>query len=231
MSRFCPWRLSDCAFRYSVLFIFVLGLFVFQISYIFAQTGRTIKGIVLDSLDEGISDASVSLHSATTVLQTTPDSKGQFEFTNLPAGEYDLTVARRGFAQQTIKGVVVGDKDPERFKIVLQPGPLSKCCCDPVFPTPEKKLGIIWGFVFSDAELKGLQISLTRIRSESQPIATQLGCDDEFIFVHVDPGPYTMAISLENGKEICSKRVKIPSNEVTKVDFRLHTSQDHTVCE
>jgi len=135
MSRFCPSRLSDCAFRYSVLFIVVLGLFPFQCSYIFAQSGRTIKGIVVDSLDEGISDASVSLHSSTTVLQTTPDSKGQFEFTNLPAGEYELVVTRRGFEESTTKGIQISDKDPERLKIVLQPGPISNCCYDPVVPS------------------------------------------------------------------------------------------------
>lgn len=137
MSSFCPSRLSDCAFRYWVLFAVVLGLLVLHVSYIFAQSGRTIKGIVVDSLDEGISDASVSLHSATTVLQTTPDGKGHFEFTNLHAGEYEIVVTRRGFKESTIKGIQISDKDPEPLKVVLQPGPVTSYT--PAVPYPATK--------------------------------------------------------------------------------------------
>jgi TonB family protein len=127
MSKFCSSLLSGCAFRYLVLFIVVLGLLLFRISYTFGQTGRTLRGVVVDSSDGAIADASVSLHTATTVLQTTPDNHGQFVFTNLPAGEYEIVVTRRGFSQSTTKGIQISDRDLERLKIVLQPGPISSC--------------------------------------------------------------------------------------------------------
>jgi len=221
----------ECAFRYIVSLFIVLGLFPPQFNYTFAQSGRTLRGIVVDSLDEGISDASVSLHSGTTVLKTTSESDGRFEFANLPAGEYDLTVARRGFNQQTIKGVLVDDKDPERVKIVLQPGPLSSGCYDPVVPYFDKNHGSISGLVLSDVDVRGLQSSLVRIKPQSQPISRQFGLPGEFTFAYLEPSSYMLRVSYQNGKEICSKRVKIPRNKIKKMDIRLHTQDGRTVCQ
>jgi Carboxypeptidase regulatory-like domain len=137
MSKLYSSHFSDCAFRYLVLFVVVLELFPFRINYTFGQSGRTLRGIVVDSLDGAIWDASVSLHSATTVLQATSDGKGQFEFSNLPAGEYEIVVTRRGFRESTTKGIQISDKDPERLRIILQPGPVTSYT--PAVPYPATK--------------------------------------------------------------------------------------------
>jgi hypothetical protein len=229
MSRLRSLHFSESTFRYLVLLIVVLGLFRLRVSYTFGQSGRTLRGIVVDALDEGISDASVSLHSAATVLQTTPDNQGRFEFTNLSAGEYEVVVTRRGFSQSTTKGIQVSDKDPERLKIVLQPGPVSSY--DPVIPYFDKNHGTISGLVLSDVEVRGLQVSLVRVKPQPQPISPQFGSPDEFTFAYLEPSTYMLRVSFQNGKEICSKRVKIPPNKVTKMDIRLRTQDGRTVCQ
>lgn len=175
----------------------------------------------------------MSLRSGTTVLKTTSESDGRFEFANLPAGEYDLTVARRGFRPQAMKGLLVGEKDPERLKIVLEPGPLSSCCDDPVVPYFDKNHGSIRGLVLSDVDVRELQVSLVRIKPQSQPISIspQFGHPGEFTFAYLEPSTYMLRVSYQNGKEICSKRVKIPPNKFTKMDIRLHTQNGHTACQ
>lgn len=111
------------------------GLFI---SDAFAQSGRTLRGVVLDSLGEGIAEARVSLHSPTLSRETTTDGKGQFEFPNLSTGEFELLAMAKGFDGKTIKRTVVSDRDPEQVRIVLEPGPISSCC-DETMPRVRKR--------------------------------------------------------------------------------------------
>ena len=102
---------------------------------------------------------------------------------------------------------------------------------DPVVPYFDKNHGTISGLFLSDVEVRGLQVSLVRVKPRSQPISPLFGPPDEFTFAYLEPSTYVLRVSYQNGKEICSKRVKIPPNKVTKMDIRLRTQDGRTVCQ
>ena len=63
----------------------------------YAQSPAYLSGSVLDSTGLPLAGATITLRGARNDATHT-DSKGQFEFRSLPEGEYELTVALKGFA-------------------------------------------------------------------------------------------------------------------------------------
>jgi hypothetical protein len=74
-----------------------------------AQTTSTIQGTVIDKQGLAISGAQLQLSGDTlgTSRTTASDANGAYEFQNLPAGVYSLTVTRAGFATNALKGLDV----------------------------------------------------------------------------------------------------------------------------
>ena len=231
MSTFRSSHKPDCAFRYLILLIVTLGLFPFQIGNAFGQSGRTLRGIVVDANNEGIADAFVRLHFASNGFHTSTDDKGQFEFTDLSNGEYEIVVTARGFSPKTVKGIQVSDKDTERLNIVLEVGPLSSCCDDPIVPSADDNHGGIVGSILSEVDLEGLELSLSSMGHESQPIYAFPANTHSFEFPSLAPGRYVLSLRPTNGEEVCSRKIKIVPNKITKVMIRLRVQAGHTRCE
>jgi iron complex outermembrane recepter protein len=72
----------------------------------FAQTARTISGLVTDTTGAVVAGASVTLRHQTagTTLTATTDEVGRYRFPNLAGGTYELTFSSEGFevAQRTL---------------------------------------------------------------------------------------------------------------------------------
>ena len=85
------------------------------------QSLGSLKGTVEDSTKAPVPDAKVRLRSQTTakVLATTTDEDGEFEFEDLPLGQYLLTVESQGF-EQVEKPVEVGATPARPLRIGLQ---------------------------------------------------------------------------------------------------------------
>lgn len=101
--------------------LFALAL-LFLTTTLFAQPGATssIRGTIVDQNGAVVSGARVGLHRANRLvdLVTTTDSSGNFAFTSLADGRYEVEITAPGFERGTI-GVDAGTSD---LKVVLAVG-------------------------------------------------------------------------------------------------------------
>ncbi len=107
------------------------------------RPGLTIEGVVVDSDGKPVPSAVVSVRLAPADRQgrvmvivagaqegnvadpsAISDSDGKFSITDLSAGRYDLSAARRGFASTKLPGIDLNDKQPryDAGRIALEPG-------------------------------------------------------------------------------------------------------------
>src|SRR5215831_5350726 len=78
----------------SGLFISILSLLVCST---FAQTPSSLRGIITDPSGARIPGATVELRGPNGPLTQITDANGQYEFTRLPAGKYDIQVTAPDF--------------------------------------------------------------------------------------------------------------------------------------
>ncbi|MBA3915721.1 MAG: TonB-dependent receptor, partial [Acidobacteriales bacterium] len=99
------------------------------VSLLSAQSFRGgIVGIVTDPTGATIADAQVKVTSSGTGLNRTvqSDAEGNFRFSELPVGSYDITVTKSGFNTQTTKGVMVTVSSDTRTDVRLAPGTVQE---------------------------------------------------------------------------------------------------------
>lgn len=94
-----------------------------------AQTFRGgVQGTVTDSTGAAISAAQVTATQVSTGLTRTvqSDNEGNYAFTELPLGEYNLTASKQGFSTHSLRGVQVAVATSQRADIQLTPGQVSE---------------------------------------------------------------------------------------------------------
>ncbi|HLW43334.1 MAG TPA: carboxypeptidase-like regulatory domain-containing protein, partial [Candidatus Acidoferrales bacterium] len=89
-----------------------------------AQTTSTIQGTVSDKQGLAVSGAQLQLSGDTlgTSRTTVSDAAGAYQFQNLPAGVYTLTVTHAGFATNTLKDLDVTLNRTLTFNLQLEVG-------------------------------------------------------------------------------------------------------------
>jgi len=90
-----------------------------------AQTFRGgIQGTVTDETDAAVPGATVTVTNTGTRLSrsTTTDASGSYFFSELPLGDYSVSVSLQGFATQTVTGVIVEASANQRIDLQLRPG-------------------------------------------------------------------------------------------------------------
>ena len=105
------------------------GVIVFLVSLMsargaFAQFNASLSGTVEDSTGAIIPGASVTLTNVGTQQQqaTTSSSEGAYRFTELPPGNYKLTVTAAGFKQSDADNIQVVAETPRNFDVKLSTG-------------------------------------------------------------------------------------------------------------
>lgn len=93
----------------------------------FAQRG-SISGFVFDTSGAIIQNAQVTLLDVehNQAQQAASDSQGHFEFTNLSAGQYQLTAASQGFETARSEAITVNIGQGTRYDFKLRPGAASQ---------------------------------------------------------------------------------------------------------
>jgi len=107
-----------------VRYILLLTLLFMGSSALLAQTTGSLQGKVIDvSNDEGLPFANVVLEKeGTQVAGTQTDFDGNYNFSNIEAGEYDLLVSYVGFPTIKTEGVVVSVGKVVRFDVEMEEG-------------------------------------------------------------------------------------------------------------
>jgi Carboxypeptidase regulatory-like domain len=164
------------------------------------QGRGTLKGIVTDQFDEGLSDALVSLYSPDRVLHVTSDKIGRFDFTNVPSGTYELVVSREGFQARTFDRIRIPEMDTEAMSISLPiANPGSDCGRAPA-PTYGKLAAhqpVLLGVLrdYARGPVAGFKVRLLKADS-TQIVASQRSNEKgEFQFRDVQPGRYLVRAS------------------------------------
>src|SRR5882757_9309803 len=93
---------------YRSCFVF-LALYLATMVCLAQNTGGSLSGVVHDSSDAVVPDASVVLTNETTGTdrRTNSNGSGNFTFVSVPSGRYTITVTHAGFASWQIKGVTL----------------------------------------------------------------------------------------------------------------------------
>src|SRR6185436_1432594 len=114
-------------FLSSRLALFTIGLLAISVAA-FAQIGRgTLTGTISDPSGAGIPNAALTLTHSDTGVKTNGVSGniGNFYFTNLAPGAYEIDVSASGFRDLAQRGVTVSVGDTVTINITLQVGATS----------------------------------------------------------------------------------------------------------
>ena len=107
----------------------ILAFVLLTAGVLAAQTFRGgIVGTVTDSSGAAIVDAKVTVTSVETGLirSVQTDGEGNFHFSELPVGTYNVTATKSGFSTQNVKGVLVSVSADARADIKLAPGQVQQ---------------------------------------------------------------------------------------------------------
>ena len=107
-----------------VRYIILLTLLFLGNSFLFAQTTGSLQGKVIDvGNDEGLPFANIVLEKeGTQISGTQTDFDGNYNFSNIEAGSYDVIVSYVGFPTVKTEGVVIKLGKVVRFDVEMEEG-------------------------------------------------------------------------------------------------------------
>lgn len=113
------------AMRFSAAVIFAVLVFINVSS---AQTNGTIVGTVTDSVGAALPNVSISAtNTATNAVRTvTTDSEGNYTFSNLPIGNYQVAAELSGFKRSVLNPIQLVVNQTARLDIQLETGNISE---------------------------------------------------------------------------------------------------------
>ncbi|HEY6185463.1 MAG TPA: TonB-dependent receptor, partial [Terriglobales bacterium] len=126
----------------------LLVLIVIATTTLIAQTFRGgIVGTVTDKSGAAVAEAHVTVVSGETglVRSTETDSEGNYTFTELPLGVYEVSVVKPSFRTQTVKDIHVSVSLNQRANFELSPGDVEQkvevSAAEPLIETTGNTLG------------------------------------------------------------------------------------------
>ena len=116
-------RHSVAAFVF--LFLFASGVLAFG-----QGTRASINGAVRDTSGAVVPDAKLNLRSVSTtaVFSVTSAAEGLYDFPNLVAGVYELSVTAKGFREYVQKGITINLDQQVRLDVGLEVGADDRDC-------------------------------------------------------------------------------------------------------
>src|SRR5271157_6040961 len=106
----------------------LLSLFLILVPPVSAQVSATLSGTVKDQSDAVVSSAAVTVKNLETgaTRATTTGDMGQYRVFSLPIGEYEIRVAKAGFAEQIRTGIRLVVGQDASVDVTLHVGPVSQ---------------------------------------------------------------------------------------------------------
>jgi hypothetical protein len=165
-----------------------------------AQDTASITGTVTDASGAAVSKAQVVVNNAEHGITRTgaTNEAGDFLFSSLPIGSYDLTVTASGFKKYEAKHVVLDIAEKARINVALEVGTIStevivQGSTVAQVETQSSDLGnTVSGKEISQLELNGRDF--TQLVALSPGVTDQSGADEG------EPGASTVAFSINGGR-------------------------------
>ena len=93
------------------VFLFILGLILFQLTCLIAQEKiyyQTVRGSILDAGSQSpISGASIIIQGISPKLGTISDEKGEFSIKQVPVGMYNISISLLGYKPAIVSNIIV----------------------------------------------------------------------------------------------------------------------------
>jgi hypothetical protein len=161
------------------------------------EATASLTGTVVDRTGAYIPHADVELDSGTNKYKIQADDTGVFQFSNLPAGEYTLTILVRGFISRRIKSIGLLTGESKRLPdVTLDVG--NNGCGGP----PPRNLVLLSGTLFGtlsgsvDPPAKGVEVTLV-CRTFSACSSTVTDSSGRFSFETLTAGVYGLNFRLD----------------------------------
>ena len=156
----------------------------------FSARAASLTGAVIDQTGAYVPHASVELASETDDYKVQADDSGVYQFSNLPAGEYTLTIRVPGFINRRIKSIGLLTGEPKRLPdVTLDIG--NNGCGGP----PPRDLVLLPGTLFGtlsgtvDPPAKDVDVTLV-CRTFSACSSTRTDSNGHFSFETLPAGIY-----------------------------------------
>jgi len=181
-----------------------------------ARSGATLDGAITDINGAAIVGASVSLYSAHhETRQTTSDSQGRFEFTQVSPGTYKVEVAVMGNCG-SLSSVSYEERESGAVPLVGEMHPLP----------PEPEPNVDWpGTPFSDAT-----VEISRADSDQVVASMHPDVHGRFQYKGLAIGQYLVRVAYAGYHDSTSVRFEINSEDVTKVVISVVPLGGDIVC-
>lgn len=236
---------SYARFR-ALAFISSLALFASPLAQ--AQSGATLKGVLLDKSRAVVVGASVSLYFKHKALQTKSDSMGRFEFRDLSPGTYKLEAKQIGFETVTIQPLHIRDGDADMLPLTLtmeaavmgRCGDFSSVSYEKREPEGASLVGIIQpkppkpepdvDSHRPNVPLSEATIDVLRVGSDQVVASTHPDLHGKFEFTGLATGEYVLRAKYKGYDDERSVRFQITGEDVTEITMQMMPQGELIVC-
>jgi hypothetical protein len=211
----------------------LLGLFFLAILTSSGQANLKISGTVMDTTGAFVARAKVRLFSADRVRETITSDGGNFEFSSVPLGIYDVEAGSDGFQTAITEGVRVADKDTTQLSFTIQPGTGSGRCVIAISGSAAKASGLSYdqridetNFVGMALDPSGAPLSGTSFTISSSSGTRTATSDGKGVarFVGLEPGKYSLSFS-HQGYRGESRPIRITRENLTRITVVLEPNE------
>jgi hypothetical protein len=157
----------------------------------FSARAASLTGAVVDQTGAYVPHAALELDSGTNKYKVQADDAGVFQFSNLPAGEYMLTILVPGFSNRRVKSIELLEPEQKRIPdVTLDIEPCGWPRRDIILLPPGDPFGELSGTVLPPAS--GVEVFL--ICRTFQPCGSRkTDSDGHFSFAMLSAGAYGLS--------------------------------------
>ena len=169
----------------------------------FSARAASLTGSLIDPVGASVANATVELDSGTQQYRGRTDDAGVYEFANLPAGQYSLTLQVLGFYRLIVRPISLSESEQKRVPALLLD--VAGSGCGTPFPpafqllTGDSELGVLAGSVVrygAREALAGVDVTLV-CRTFTSCASTKTDTQGLFSFGMLPPGEYGLSFRRE----------------------------------